>query len=213
MLSYTVDCLSAIYLICFGIGLVFSIGSLLIGGHSHDFSGSSSGGAHIHALHDIQHFDHTGSSQLDNRVPFLSMNTALAFLLGFGAAGYSVQHLLINPALILSLGIALLVGFAFASLIYFFLNKVLIRGQSAYLKECDFDLRGVEGVVSSSIYPHGLGEVSYIFNQSRQALPAKDKLDRGLSKETPIIILAVHQGVATVLPLEEFKQHIDQKEE
>lgn len=215
LLSYTIDLLSAIYLICFGLGLVMSIGSLMLGGHSHDLSGSSAGGAHahVHALHDIQHFDHTGSSQLENRVPFISMNTVLAFLLGFGAAGYSVQHLLINPTLILSLGIAIIVGLAFASLIYFFLNKILIRGQSAYLKECDFDLRGVEGVVSSSIFSHGLGEVSYIFNQSRQALPAKDKQDRGLSKGTRIIILAVHQGVATVLPLEEFKQHIAQKEE
>lgn len=215
LLSYTIDLLSAIYLICFGLGLVVSIGSLLLGGHSHDLSGSSTGGthAHVHTLHDIQHLDHTGNSQLDNRVPFLSMNSALAFLLGFGAAGYTAQHLLLNPALFLSLGIAVLIGLAFASLIYYFLNNILIRGQSPYLKEADFDLRGIEGVVSSSIYSHGIGEVSYIFNQTIQALPAKEKQDRGLPKGTPIIILAVHQGVATVLPLEEFKQHITQKEE
>lgn len=209
--SYTVDFLSAIYLICFGIALVISVGSLLLGGHSHDYSGSSEVGSHGHVIHDIHH--NTGTSQPETRVPFLSMNTVLAFLLGFGAGGYTVQQLFINPALIFSLGIAVFVGLAFASLIYFLLSKILIPGQSAYLKESDFDLRGIEGIVSSSVYPHRLGEISYILNQSRQALPAKDKLERGLPKGTPIIILAVHQGVATVLPLEEFKQHITQKEE
>ena len=211
LLSYTVDLLSAIYLICFGIGLVISVGSLLVGGQSH--SGSSEIGSHGHAIHDIQQVHNTGASQPETRDPFLSMNTVLAFLLGFGAGRYTIQQLFINPALIFSLGIALLVGLAFASLIYFFLSKVLISGQSAYLKESDFDLRGIEGIVSSSVYPHRLGEISFILHQSTQALPAKDKLDRGLSKGTPIIILAVHQGVATVLPLEEFKQHIAQKEE
>lgn len=212
LLSYTVDLLSAIYLICFGIGLVISVASLLVGGQSHDYSGSSEVGPHGHIIHDIHHF-HNGASQPEAHVPFLSMNTALAFLLGFGAGGYTIQQLFLKPALIFSLGIAVLVGLAFASLIYIFLSKILIPGQSAYLKESDFDLRGIEGIVSSSVYPHRLGEISYILNQSRQALPAKDKHDRGLPKDTPIIILAVHQGVATVLPLEEFKQHIAQKEE
>ena len=148
LLSYTIDRLSALYLICFGLGLVMSIGSLLLGGHSHDFSGSSEGGPHAHIPDHILHVHHSGSSQAEPHVPLFNMNTFLAFLLGFGAAGFSAQQLFIEIPLYQSIGIAVFIGIISASLIYFFLSKILIRGQSAYLKESDFDLCGVEGIVS-----------------------------------------------------------------
>lgn len=216
LLSYTVDILSAIYLICFGLGLVMSIGSLLLGGLGHDVSGSPDAGIHgaeIHIPHDLHNFHASEGLHTETRIPLLSMNTILAFLLGFGAAGFSSQQLLKASLHYLSLVIALPVGFVFASIIYLVLSKILMRGQSAYLNDIDFDLRGIEGSVSSGLYSNHLGEVSYILNQSVESLPAKDRDNRSLPKGTPIIILAVHQGVATVLPLEEFKQHISQKEE
>ena len=213
-LSYTVDTLSAIYLICLGLGLVMSIGSLILGGHTHDASGNADvhlqGTDNPQGLQDSHGFD---NSQTEAHVPFLSMNTILAFSLGFGAGGFASQQLFFSSLGFMSLTVAIPVGLIFSSSVYLVLSKILIRGQSAYMKESDFDLRGIEGTVSSSLYPNHLGEVSYILRQSVQAIPARDKSNRTLPKGTIVVILSIHQGVATVLPLDEFKQHIAQKED
>lgn len=190
-MGYMVDSVSAIFLICFGIGLLTSIGAFLLGIHGHGDAAHSGG-----------------------TIPFVSLNTILAFLLGFGATGFIVWQV-INSwllsgalALVFTFVLADTGGFIFAFFVYSVMAKFLLKWQSSYLRESDFDLVGVEGKVSSTIFANRVGEVSYTLNHCYAAIPAMGHDGQEIKKGETVIILEVKNGIATVIPEKEFVQHI-----
>lgn len=224
-LGSTVDMLSALFLICFGIGLVTSLGALLMGAHGHgdlshgalahgDFSHAGGHGGHLPHGGDVSHGVSHGDLQAHGgeHLSYLNLNTILGFLLGFGAAGFVAKQLLPEILLIVIIGIAVFGGLAFAAVIYLLLTKVLLRGQSPYLKASDFNLVGMEGIISSTIFAERVGEVSYVLNKSHAATPAREKQGRELKKGLAVVIVEVRDGMAIVLPREEFQQYAQTKE-
>lgn len=216
-LNMTVDAISAGYLICFGIGLLTVLGSFMLGFEAHGdggHSGSSHGSGHDGFGHDDGSHAHQSESQ---SIPIFNLNTLLAFLLGFGAAGFIAQQSMTKPALWMTLPIAFFGGLVFSYLIYFVLVKILIRGQSAYLKASDFDLVGVEGVISSTVLANRLGEVSYSLHGSHAAMPAKARHGIEIKKGETVVIIEVTEGVVVVMPREQFDRWaeptVDLKEE
>lgn len=263
--SFTVDALSAFFLICFGIGLLTSLGALLLGarghgdagGHAGDFSPGAHGGGLSHAgFHsgDLAHPGLSGTGGVSGstsaggmphsaaapaggvsshsagpvgqgthgspvqaegaqQVSVFNLNTFLGFLLGFGAAGFAVKQALAGIPLLLNLLVAALGGLVFAYIIYWVLAKILIKGQSEYLRVSDFNLIGMEGIISSTIFADHLGEVSYVLNRSHAAMPAQERDGREVKKGEAVIIIEVNQGVAMVLPKDEFMRHAQTKKE
>ncbi|KLU59732.1 hypothetical protein CEB3_c38660 [Peptococcaceae bacterium CEB3] len=246
------DPLSAFFLICFGVGLLTSVGALLLGsfhsggiGHGGDIThgggishggdithggdiaarggatytpgGSASAGAgagvgqgsgpSAQAAHGV-----SGQNAGSPQVSFLNVNTLLGFLVGFGAVGFAVQNVWSGIPLLWILLAAAAGGLVFAYIIYWVLVNILIKGQSEYLWAGDFNLVGMEGSVSSTIFAGHWGEVSYVLNHNRAAIPARERNGREVRKGETVIIIEVDEGVAVVLPKEEFMQYTGKME-
>lgn len=214
LVGYTVDFLQAIFLICFGIGLLTSLGALVLGhGHSDGSIGHGGGAGHGGPGHgsgsiDLNHgggsYDH-GKGSAQGHI--LNLNIILAFLLGFGATGFVARQVWpTGPALFhILLGGA--GGVIFAALVYLLLAKVLVRGQSPYLQAGDFDPVGVEGTVCSKIYTGRIGEISFTMNGSLMAMPAKSRDGQEIPKGQFVVVMAVSDNVAVVVPKADFSAY------
>lgn len=225
-ISYTMDNLSAFFLTCFGIGLLTTLGSLLLGVHGHGDAGSHGMGHHgggesghgsIHGNSGNEGSTAQGSStggtglhsngQVSHHVSVFNLNILLAFLLGFGAAGFIIRQVYMNIPLVFDLIAAGAGGVIFAYLVYLLLAKVLVQGQSPYLNAADFNPVGAEGTVSSTIFANRIGEISYILNGSYTAMPAQGRDGREIKKGESVVIIEVKNGVAVVISRDEFAQY------
>jgi hypothetical protein len=183
------DALDAILIGTFLFGLLFTLGSLLLGladvGHGHDVEaghgGSGHGGGHFDGLFNV--------------------SSILAFITWFGGIGYLARNGLGLWGW-LSVALGLLGGLAGAAAISWFMINVL-RKNSQELDPKDWEQVGVIGRVSSSIHESGYGEIVYEQNGIRQVASARGEGARAIPRNTEIVILRVEKGVAIVQPFEE----------
>src|ERR1700753_3582603 len=137
---------NAIYLTCFGVGLLLSVVSFFGGMHLHF--------GHVHLNHHglKPHSKGTGVSPLNGF-------TLVAFLCWFGGAGY-----LLHRGNVFSLGLVLLFavlsGIAGAALVFWFLAFVLMPGERT-LESSDTEMTGVIGTLNCAVPRHGVGELLY----------------------------------------------------
>src|SRR6266545_2761512 len=144
---------TSIYLVCFLLGFSLSAISWLLGvlhlhlPHlPHAFHHVPHGHVHGHAAGHAGHGSHGAhSAHFDAPSPF-NFATATAFLAWFGGAGYLLTRYgdLWPPVALL---IAIAVGAAGASLVFWFMAKVLWSPHEN-LDPDDYDLVGLLGVVS-----------------------------------------------------------------
>jgi membrane protein implicated in regulation of membrane protease activity len=187
---------SEIYLICFGIGTLWSLASLLMGGmhlghgsHGHAHVGHAHGPhAHGHA-----HLDHSGFASWLGTL--LTPGCLAVFLAWFGGIGYLLTRhsALGNWA---DLAIATLVGLAGAVLLGLFLRWLQSHEQP--LESTDTDVIGMLGKVSSTIRSAGVGEVIYVRDGSRRAVPAKAEDGFEISRDEEVVVTRYEQGIAYV---------------
>ena len=144
------------YLICFVVGLAFSLLSLLAGGsrwHLH-IPHFHVDGAHIH-LGDAGAAHATGGDMV-HMSPF-NFVTLTAFLAWFGGAGYLLTRYS-GLWFAMAMAIALLCGLAGAGMIFLFLTRVLISHEEV-MDPADYEMVGVLGNISSPIRAGGTGEL------------------------------------------------------
>jgi hypothetical protein len=174
------------YLICFAVGLVMSVVSLFGGGVHHywHFGHWHFGFHHGHA--------HTGS----HGVSFLNGFTVTAFLCWFGGAGYLLVRYgqLVAP---LILGLSLLTGLGGASLIFWFLAKVLAPHDRALTAE-DTEMTGVIARVSGTIMPGGTGEILFSQNGARRSSAARSENGESVPRDTEVVVMRYERGIAYV---------------
>jgi membrane protein implicated in regulation of membrane protease activity len=179
------------YLICFLIGLAFSILSLFAGRihlrlpHIHVHLGS----------HAPVHGSAAGSG-----LGFLNFGTIAAFLAWFGGAGYLLAHYSVWFAI--ALGVAIASGIGGAAIVFLFLTKVLIR-TGEELDPADYDMVGVLGTVSSNIRPSGTGEMIFLQKGVRRAAPARGEDSIIIQSGTEVVVTRYEHGIAYVRPWEE----------
>jgi membrane protein implicated in regulation of membrane protease activity len=186
------DALDAVLLGLFLFGLLFTIGSLLLGMASVD------------AGHDAD-VGHGGDAGVDHGLVghfsgLFNVSSILAFLTWFGGVGYVARNGLGLWAW-LSIIIGLAGGLAGASVISWFLLGFL-RKNSQELNPKDWDQVGVIGHVSSTIRPSGFGEIVYEQNGTRHVAAAKADGDTGIPRNTEVVVLRIEKGVAIVEPFE-----------
>jgi membrane protein implicated in regulation of membrane protease activity len=208
------------YLFCFLVGFIWSLASLLIGnlnlhlpfgdgdagGHGldllHHGGDMSSGHAgHVgngHAEHAGGNAHETGTSEGMPAISVSPINfgTIAAFLAWFGGAGYLLTtHSTIW--FVFSLALSILTGLAGASIIYWFLAKVLI-GREQPLNPADYEMTGVLGRISSSIREGGTGEIIYSQEGTRHTCGARSDDGRAIPKGTEILVTRYEKGIAYV---------------
>jgi membrane protein implicated in regulation of membrane protease activity len=197
------------YLICFGVGFVFSLVSFLSGAlhlhlpvkwHLHGklpgpHAMRSAGGASVRdgtaqAPHGASHF------------PIFNSASLMVFLAWFGGVGYllTTRSRLVSVAV---LGIATTAGITGAALITTFLVKVLDSPDAA-LDEIDYQMVGAVGKVNIAIRPNGTGEIIYVQGGTRRSAGARSDDGAALEKGAEIVVTRFERGIAYVRRWDEF---------
>jgi len=183
------------YLICFVVGLVFSLLSLLAGGtrwhfHFPHFHGHP---VHLPVGHGgAAHATHGHSAQMS---PF-NFVSLTAFLAWFGGAGYLLTRYS-GLWFALALGIAVLFGLAGAAIIFLFLSRVMISHEEV-MDQADYEMVGVLGNVSSPIRAGGTGELIYSQAGTRRSCGVRAEDGAAIEKGTEVVVTRYERGIAFV---------------
>jgi len=170
------------YLICFAVGGGFSLLALL-GGTFH--------APHLHVHHGGGHA--AGAS---------NMGTISAFLLWFGAGGYLITRFE-TWWFIWALLLAGVLGLTGASMVFWFIARVLMRGDIP-LDPADYDMIGVLGQITSTVREGGgTGEMTYSQQGQRCAAPVRSEDGRLLPKGMEVIVTRYEKGIAYVRGFDE----------
>lgn len=185
---------NAIYLTCFGVGLVLSLLAFFGGflhlhlGHWH-FSGRGVAGK-------VQHGGATHISPVNGF-------TIVAFLCWFGGTGYLLHRSnLFTASLVLFL--STVSGLAGASLLGWFLVSVLLPRERT-LEAADTEMTGVIGRLIGGIPKHGVGEMLYSQNGSRRSVSVKSDDGTAIERGVEVIVMRHARGIAYVRRWDEFE--------
>jgi hypothetical protein len=183
------------YLLCFAVGLAFSVVSFLTGGlrwhlpfHIHVHSGVIH--AHGHA--------HSGARGAHGKAAISPINpvTAAAFLTWFGGTGYLLTRHSAAVSLLI-VASAAIVGLIGAGLVFVFVARVLTSEQEE-LDPADYDMIGVLGRISLPIRESGTGEIIYSQAGTRRACGARADQGCAITQGTEVIVTRYEKGIAYV---------------
>jgi membrane protein implicated in regulation of membrane protease activity len=187
------------YLVCFAVGLAFSLISF--------FAGSVRWHVHLphlpHAMHGpVAHAPvasgHPGAVKGGARgqvSPFNFVSFA-AFLAWFGGTGYLLTRFW-TIWFAMGLAIALLSGLTGAGIIYLFLSKVLMS-EEENLDPADYEMTGVLGRTSVPIRQGGTGEIIYSQAGTRKTCGARAEDSTAIEKGSEVIVIRYEKGIAYV---------------
>jgi membrane protein implicated in regulation of membrane protease activity len=199
------------YLVCFALGLSLTVLSAL-GVFAHLHFGHFGGHFHMHspaghAGHGHVQVAHTqGSAQAGGKASASPVNgfTLAAFLCWFGGCGYLLTQFgdFVMPVV---LGIATLTGLAGASILFWFLARVLMPHERE-LTAADTEILGMLGRVSGAIREGGTGEILFSQNGSRRFAPARSEEGVAIPHDTEVVVMRYEQGIAYVRRWEEIAE-------
>ena len=178
------------YLICFAVGFLLSLISLMLGD------------VHLHLPHLHVHVGPHGHVPAGNgggaagEIAPINFGTIAAFLAWFGGTGYLLQRFS-NIWFALALGIATMSGLGGAAIVFLFLAKVLMRHEEA-MDPADYDMVGVLGKVSSAIRPSGTGEMIFSQAGARRSASARSEDGIGIPRDTEVVVTRYEKGIAYV---------------
>ncbi len=193
-----------IFLLCFGLGSVWSLATLLLGGlhlgHGHGVhphlgghghaGHSSTAGAHGHAS------GHAHSSELGSWLGSMANPSSLAvFLAWFGGLGYLLTR---HTGLLFWVDLCVAIGFGLAGawLLAAFLR--FLQAREKPLNPADYEMVGVLGRVSSTIRPDGVGELIYVRDGARRPVCARSEDSSLIQRGEEVVVTRFEKGVAYV---------------
>ena len=188
--------MDSFYLVCFGVGLVLSVVSV-VGGFTHLHLGRLHIGHATHAPHSaVVRGDSHGLSSVNGF-------TVTAFLCWFGGAGYLLHRYSVFVAPLVML-LSLLSGIVGAALLWAVLFKVLLPRERVLTAE-DTEMTGVLAQVSDSIRDGGgIGEILFLQTGARRCSAARSEDGRSIERGTEVIVIRYERGVAYVRRWEDF---------
>ncbi len=187
------------YLVCFVLGIAFSLLSIFGGGsrlhlHLPHFAPVHASGPILHAGHAV------GASVANNshggRISAFNFGTLTAFLAWFGGTGYLLTRYS-SVWFLAGLGFSILSGLVGATIIFFFLTRVL-TSENENLDPADFEMCGVLGRTSVSIREGGTGEIIYSQEGTRRTCGARSEDGGGIAKGTEVVVTRYEKGIAYV---------------
>jgi hypothetical protein len=190
------------YLVCFAVGLAFSLISFFTAGvRWHLHLPHSPHAMHGPMTHGPVASGHPGTvkggarGQAGQVSPFNFVSLA-AFLAWFGGTGYLLTRFW-TIWFAMGLGIALLSGATGAGIIYLFLSKVLMS-EEENLDPADYEMAGVLGRTSVPIRQGGTGEIIYAQAGTRKTCGARAENGTAIAKGREVIVTRYEKGIAYV---------------
>lgn len=172
--------LALFYLFCLLVGLVYSVISVILGGHHLEFGGHDVGG-HVGA-------HHGGSGSEMNFSPWSPVVIA-SFITIFGAGGL-LSYYVFNITGIPSIFIGLVLGLV-AGTITFYIFYTMFKYTQSSSEAQAADLVGMIAEVITPIAQNGLGEIAYITRGSRYTAPAKSASGNLIERNKSVKIVNV----------------------
>lgn len=154
-----------IYIICLGVGLVFTLLSAVFG---HIFGGGHEGhvdGSGGHAEAGVDSSDMPGVSAL-------SPTVIASFVTAFGGIGIILSQFSATSAPLISAPLSVVGGFAIAAAVLAVLRSLFSHTQSSSESKVA-SLAGLTATVISPIPVNGVGEIAYVQAGSRYTAPAR----------------------------------------
>ncbi|MGA8027500.1 MAG: hypothetical protein WB992_10155 [Bryobacteraceae bacterium] len=189
-----------LYLLCFAIGALWSLASLLLGGMHLGHSGHGHAG-HGHGHGAVKGGAHDGVSSWMGAM--INPSCAAVFLAWFGGVGYLLtRHA--GLGFLVDLTIAVLVGVIGAWFLAAFLRFLQSREQP--LNPADYEMVGVLGRVSCTIRPEGVGEVIYVRDGGRRPVPARSEDGAQIGRGEEVVVTRYEKGIAYVRTWEAMTQ-------
>ncbi len=188
---------TAMYLTCFGVGLVLSLFAFA-GGFLH---------LHLGNFHFSGHGVAKGVAHAQgNHLAPVNGFTLVAFLCWFGGTGYLLSHgHVFTWALVMVF--AGLSGLAGAGLVFWFLVKVLLPREQP-LEPADTPIIGVLGRISAPVSARGIGEMLYSQNGARRAMPVAADDGVAIGRNAEVVVLRYARGIAYVRRWDEMQQSL-----
>lgn len=183
-----------IYLICFGVGLLFTIVSAvtahLFGGHDAQTEGGTGG----HAEAGFGADDMPGFAAL-------SPTTIACFITAFGGLGMVFSRIEATASPWLSAPLAVLGAFGIAASVVWLFREVFRRTQGSSESRVA-TLIGQEATVITPIPENGVGEIAYVQSGSRYSAPAREENGRSVGNGQAVRIVRIAGTQFYVVPLE-----------
>jgi membrane protein implicated in regulation of membrane protease activity len=123
------------------------------------------------------------------------------FLTWFGGTGYLLAHVY-GVWFAAALGVALLSGLGGASLVFWFVARVLMAREAA-LDPADYNMTGVLGRLSLPIRAGGTGELVYSQEGTRRVAGARSEDGVAIPKGAEVMVTRCEKGIAYVRPWED----------
>jgi len=181
---------TSIYLTCLLVGFFLSVVSLL------------AGSVHIHLPH--MHFGHFHVGHVhgggSSGPSWFNIGTLAAFLAWFGGTGYLLLHSGVGLALVA--GVSAMSGVGGASVVFWFLAKVLMKHEKE-LDQADYDMIGVLGKLSMPIRTGGIGELVYSQGGTRRVAGARAESGAAIPKGAEVVVTRYEKGIAYVREFDE----------
>ncbi len=173
--------LSLLFLICFGVGLVFAVVSAFLA----DFSGGHDAHGALHHDHELSpaHGDMPGFSKL-------SPTTLAAFVTAFGGFGLIFSRFEATRAVWLSVPLAIVGGLIVATIVVAAFSKIFRATQSSSEGRVA-ELFGQSATVITPIAAGGVGEIAYVQGGTRYTACARCDDDVELPSGTSVRIVRV----------------------
>jgi len=196
------------YLFCFLVGFLWTLLTVLVGHFNVHLPFHHGGIGHLFSAHHVAGHHPAQAQKLvrESAVaisPF-NLGTIAAFLAWFGGAGYLLA---VYSAIwfFWSLMLSVLSGLAGASIVFWFLAKVLV-GRQSDLNPADYRMTGVLARVSSPIREGGTGEIIYSQEGTRRACGARSEDGASIPKGMDVLVTRYEKGIAFVRRWDEFAQ-------
>lgn len=210
------------YLLCFVVGFLLSILSMLMGmfhihlpgGQHFHFGGNGGGhagmghghvsGGHGHHLH--VHFGPADAGGVSIS-PFNTF-TMMAFLAWFGGVGFLLTGWGVWSLAVLAFAIG--AGLLGSTLVFLYLAKVLMRHDSTMM-DSDYRIDGLLGHVSSPIRAGGTGEIIFSRAGVRNTCGARSETGKPIEKGAEVVITRYEKGIAYVQLYDELAGELEDK--
>jgi len=177
------DTLDVVLLGSFLFGLLFTVGTLLIGAIDAGID------------HAVGHgVDGNSISHLFN------VSALLAFVTWFGGVGYAARNGLGFPWF-LAIPLGILGGVLAAIIVTRFIQKFLLAADDS-MDPSKYERVGVLARVTSSIRAGGVGEIVWEQQGSRMVASARATNGEAIARGTEVVVLKVERGVAMVEPFD-----------